>query len=1076
MGAGPGAGPSGPVAPVGVIQSRLPELLEAVKQEFEGLAEQQLSTLKSQRDEYEHKLASQINELSAFQQSLYELERAHQKIKAQYEEEILRLRRDLEARGIHTPQSALVSDIRGGSGPVGPGRPSTAGTGGGAGAQGGTGGPGGGAGQTAAGGFPDGVPPPVLGSGQSAGGGVFGALMSQGPPQPDHTRQQPYMNGTPNSSAGAPPGPNANAMGSSDPTQPVIKRMRGEDGPLPTRGGGSMGGGGGPDAGGGPPGYQNMHAPAGGYMAGGKPQGKMGGNDPYRSGPNGSQQSQGPAPGQGGHVGMGSGNQDLKRKAGPGVGAGGTTTPPAQGMQQQGNMMMHQQPPQQGMQQHQSQGQVPTQQPTQHHSMGGMQLPSQQSGYHNQQVQQQPQQQAHQPPPPSQSQHQQAHPQHPQQHMQQTQQQQQQHQQPQGHSNQPQQPPQQQPQQQQQQQHMERHPQPQQQQNSHPSGPVPGNIAGGGGNANSGAFAAASHQYTGLCELNVDTEIVPAVWKKEGSDWFVIYNPKSPSLQKTRLNVDLVHTLVHDSGLQAPEEEVKGDLYVRSICFSPDSNFIASGAEDRAIRVWDICKNVVKWTLIGHDQDIYSLDWSKDGRYIVSGSGDRTVKVWDNQTGKCVMTLHNEEDKIAAMGAEMSEAEGAAAPKDAGVTSVAISPINPRCVVAGSLDKMIRVWDIQTGQLLERFEGHTDSVYSVAFSPDGLSIVSGSLDQTLKIWDLSSKTLNYLAKRTRYRPSEDGGEDGGAPSPSSASSSTAASATENGTFETLVTTKCRHTFAGHRDFVLSVAFAGLNGSMGRVDENGDPVATTGGDALAEVEWVVSGSKDRTVTFWDGRAIPEGRPGADLASAAQFMLQGHKNSVISVALANSGGLFATASGDCRARIWRVSADRGGGPLPPAGPVSHPAHPGQQQQQQQQGQQQQQSGGSAAGQHGSQPAQGSVGQAPSSQGSQAFHQQPQPNSTASGVGGDRGTKSGGMRNGPSPTSGTLPPMERPGSGGSSGGAGGNGPSNVGGGNVGSGMPLGAGSGGQTEKGLEQGGVPQTSSQNGEDQRVDKMDVEK
>jgi glucose repression regulatory protein TUP1 len=42
----------------------------------------------------------------------------------------------------------------------------------------------------------------------------------------------------------------------------------------------------------------------------------------------------------------------------------------------------------------------------------------------------------------------------------------------------------------------------------------------------------------------------------------------------------------------------------------------------------------------------------------------------------------------------------------------------------GSLDKMVRVWDIRTGQLLERFEGHKDSVYSVAFSPDGRSIVS----------------------------------------------------------------------------------------------------------------------------------------------------------------------------------------------------------------------------------------------------------------------------------------------------------------------------------------------------------------
>lgn len=61
-------------------------------------------------------------------------------------------------------------------------------------------------------------------------------------------------------------------------------------------------------------------------------------------------------------------------------------------------------------------------------------------------------------------------------------------------------------------------------------------------------------------------------------------------------------------------------------------------------------------------------------------------------------------------------------------------------------------------------------------------------------------------------------------------------------------------------------------------------------------WVLSGSKDRGVQFWDPRT-----------GSTQLMLQGHKNSVISVAPSPSvnaaGGLFATGSGDMRARIWR-----------------------------------------------------------------------------------------------------------------------------------------------------------------------------
>ena len=69
------------------------------------------------------------------------------------------------------------------------------------------------------------------------------------------------------------------------------------------------------------------------------------------------------------------------------------------------------------------------------------------------------------------------------------------------------------------------------------------------------------------------------------------------------------------------------------------------------------------------------------------------------------------------------------------VRSVAYSP-DGQHIVSGSADKTIRIWDALTQrQIGNSLTGHTNIVFSVAYSPDGRYIVSGSLDNTIRIWD-----------------------------------------------------------------------------------------------------------------------------------------------------------------------------------------------------------------------------------------------------------------------------------------------------------------------------------------------------
>ena len=79
------------------------------------------------------------------------------------------------------------------------------------------------------------------------------------------------------------------------------------------------------------------------------------------------------------------------------------------------------------------------------------------------------------------------------------------------------------------------------------------------------------------------------------------------------------------------------------------------------------------------------------------------------------------------------------------VSSVAFSPDGSK-VASGSYDRTVRVWNVATGQVEQTLEGHSNSVWSVAFSPDGSKVASGSYDSTVRVWNVATGQVEQTLK------------------------------------------------------------------------------------------------------------------------------------------------------------------------------------------------------------------------------------------------------------------------------------------------------------------------------------------
>lgn len=194
---------------------------------------------------------------------------------------------------------------------------------------------------------------------------------------------------------------------------------------------------------------------------------------------------------------------------------------------------------------------------------------------------------------------------------------------------------------------------------------------------------------------------------------FEVVQEEIPGTKRTTPRLKLIHTRT----LKVADD-------ILSLRFSPDSRLLAVALLDNTVKVFFVDSLKLFLNLYGHKLPVLNMDISFDSKLIVTCSADKNVRLWGLDFGDCHKAFFAHQDSILQVAFIPHNQDG-----------------NGHHFFSSSKDKMIKYWDGDKFEQIQRLDGHHGEIWALAVSKTGDFLVSASHDKSIRVWEQSDEQI-----------------------------------------------------------------------------------------------------------------------------------------------------------------------------------------------------------------------------------------------------------------------------------------------------------------------------------------------